>query len=210
MDKDNDEKSCRCGKGVSRRGFFASLGAGAVALAATRNLAAEPASPVLEPDATARITLLVNGREQRILVEPRWSLLFVLREKFGLTGTKIGCERGECGACTVLIDDVPQYACMKLAVESEGVAITTLEGLMKGEELGAVQKAFLEQDALQCGYCTPGQIMAVEGLLRHTPTPTLEQIKRGVSGNLCRCGAYRNIFAAARRAADLKSRGGTS
>jgi xanthine dehydrogenase YagT iron-sulfur-binding subunit len=208
MDKDNDEKSCRCGKGVSRRGFFASVGAGAVVLAATRKLAAEPASTVLEPDSTARITLLVNGRERRILVEPRWSLLFVLREKLGLTATKVGCERGECGACTVLIDDVPQYACMKLAVESEDVAITTLEGLMKGEELGPVQEAFLEHDAFQCGYCTPGQIMAVEGLLRHTPNPTLDQIKRGVSGNLCRCGAYRNIFVAARRAAEIKSRGG--
>ncbi len=210
MDKDNDEKSCRCGKGVSRRGFFASVGAGAVVLATTRNLAAEPASTVLEPDSTARITLLVNGRERRILVEPRWSLLFVLREKLGLTATKIGCERGECGACTVLIDDVPQYACMKLAVEAEGIAITTLEGLMKGEELGPVQKAFLESDAFQCGYCTPGQIMAVEGLLRHTPNPTLEQIKQAVSGNLCRCGAYRNIFTAARRAAELRIRGGAT
>src|SRR5512138_793156 len=99
-----------------------------------------------------RVKLLINGRQRRILVEPRWSLLFVLREKFGLTGTKVGCERGECGACTVLIDGKPRYACLTLAVEAEGKEITTLEGLMKGEELGPVQQAFQEEDALQCGY----------------------------------------------------------
>ena len=102
-------------------------------------------------------------------MEPRWSLLFVLREKMGLTGTKVGCERGECGACTVLINGVPRYACMTLALEAEGDEITTVEGLMEGEELGPVQQAFLENDAFQCGYCTPGQIMAAEGLLRANP-----------------------------------------
>ncbi|MBI5251247.1 MAG: (2Fe-2S)-binding protein [Desulfomonile tiedjei] len=208
MGKNCDEKTCNCKKGVSRRGFFSSVGAGAVVLATTGSFAADSPSKVLEPDSTTPITLLVNGRERRILVEPRWSLLFVLREKFGLTGAKAACERGECGSCTVLIDDIPRYSCLTLAVEAEGLPITTLEGLMKGEELGPVQQAFVEHDAFQCGYCTPGQIMAVEGLLRHTPDPTLDQIRRGVSGNLCRCGAYKNIFAAAQKASELKRGGG--
>ena len=107
-------------------------------------------------------------------MEPRWSLLYVLRERLGLTGTKVGCERGECGACTVLVNDVPHYACMMLAIEAEGNAITTVSGLMNGEELGPVQQAFLELDGFQCGYCTPGQIMTVEGLLKSNPQPSLE------------------------------------
>jgi len=159
---------------------------------------------VLEPAEMAKIRLLVNGRRHRLLVEPRWSLLFVLREKLGLTGTKVGCERGECGACTVLINGQTHYACMTLAVQAEGKEITTIEGLMKGEDLGPVQQAFLERDAFQCGYCTPGQIVAVEGLLRSHPNPSPEEIRRGVSGNLCRCGTYTHIFEAVRRAAELR------
>jgi len=136
-------------------------------------------------------------------VEPRWSLLFVLGAA-GTHGYEGGCERGECGACTVLINNVPRYACMTLAVEADGQEITTLEGLMHGEELGPVQKAFREKDAFQCGYCTPGQIMAVEGLLRQKPSPTADDVRHGVSGNLCRCGTYANIFRAGLRAAELK------
>jgi xanthine dehydrogenase YagT iron-sulfur-binding subunit len=191
-------------KGLTRRGFLQFVGAGAVASAAARELGAKPAAGVVEPSEMARIKLLINGRRHRLLVEPRWSLLFVLREKLGLTGTKVGCERGECGACTVLIDGQPRYACLTLAMEAEGKEITTLEGLMKGEELGTVQQAFLEEDAFQCGYCTPGQIMAVEGLLRANPNPSSEEIRQGVSGNLCRCGTYNHIFKAARRAAELR------
>lgn len=158
-----------------------------------------------------RLRLLINGRRHRLIVEPRWSLLYVLRERLGLTGTKVGCERGECGACTVLIENVPRYACMTLAIEAEGAEITTLEGLMKGKDLGPIQQAFLEYDAFQCGYCTPGQIVAVEGLLRANPNPSIDAIRMGVSGNLCRCGAYPHIFQAAERAAALKrGRGGAS
>ena len=198
-------------KGITRRGFFQLMGIGAMATTATRGLSAESATEVMEPAEMIKIKLLINGRRHRLLVEPRWSLLFVLREKLGLTGTKVGCERGECGACTVLINEQPRYACMTLAVEAEGKEITTLEGLMKGEELGPVQQAFLEHDAFQCGYCTPGQIMAVEGLLRSNPNPSPEEIRRGLSGNLCRCGTYEHIFRAARRAADLrKGKGGAS
>jgi xanthine dehydrogenase YagT iron-sulfur-binding subunit len=104
----------------------------------------------------------------------------------------------------VLIDGVPRYACLTLAVEAQGSEVTTLEGLMDGETLGPVQKAFAEADAFQCGYCTPGQIMAVEGLLRANPDPSAEEIRRGASGNLCRCGAYKHIFEATHRAAELK------
>lgn len=152
------------------------------------------------------IELKVNSRTRRLLIEPRWTLLYVLREKLGLTAVKPGCERGECGACTVLMNGEPRYSCLTLAAEAQGFDIITPEGLMINNEPSAVQKAFMEEDAFQCGYCTPGQVMAVEGLLRKNPDPTMEEIRKGVSGNLCRCGAYRNIFRAARRAADMKRR----
>jgi xanthine dehydrogenase YagT iron-sulfur-binding subunit len=190
--------------GITRRGFLQLMGAGAAASAASPGLSAESAAGVTDAIEVTRLNLLINGRSHRLLVEPRWSLLFVLREKLGLTGTKVGCERGECGACTVLIDGQPRYACMTLAVEAADKEIITVEGLMKGEALGPVQQAFLEQDAFQCGYCTPGQIMAVEGLLRSNPNPSLEEIRRAVSGNLCRCGTYAHIFKAAQRAAELR------
>lgn len=209
MKKGQGRRNCRCGNGVTRREFLMSAGVGAMAVAASGSISAGEASGVeaVRPGEMTRVTLMINGRRHRLLVEPRWPLLYVLREKLGLTGTKVGCERGECGACTVLMDDVPRYACMTLAVEAEGSTIVTLEGLMKGEELGPVQRAFLEHDAFQCGYCTPGQIMAVEGLLRASPEPSLEEVQRGVSGNLCRCGTYPHIFKAAKRAAGLKRAG---
>jgi xanthine dehydrogenase YagT iron-sulfur-binding subunit len=196
--------------GFTRRGFMATIGTGAVAAAAAGHAAGAEAAPGADlPDAElVKVTLSINGKPHRLLVEPRWSLLYVLRERLGLTATKLGCERGECGVCTVLVNDKPAYSCMMLAVESEGKTIVTLEGLMKGEELGTVQRAFVEEDAFQCGYCTPGQIMAVEGLLRANPNPTIDEIRTGVSGNLCRCGAYAHIFKAAAKAADLKKQEG--
>jgi xanthine dehydrogenase YagT iron-sulfur-binding subunit len=198
------------GTGFTRRGFIASLSTGAVAAATVAQSAPAEAAPGAAPDPAemVRVSLNINGRNHRLLVEPRWSLLFVLRERLGLTATKLGCERGECGVCTVLVDGKPAYSCMMLAVDAEGKAIVTLEGLMRGEELGAVQRAFVEQDGFQCGYCTPGQIMAVEGLLRANPAPTIEEIRVGVSGNLCRCGAYAHIFKAGLRAAELKKQEG--
>lgn len=209
--EDRDTRDGAIGSGMTRRGFLASLGAGAAVAAAGPALPVEAAPLVMKPDELSRITLRINGWPYPLLVEPRWSLLYVIREKLGLTGTKVGCERGECGACTLIIDGLPHYACMMLAVEAEGRDIITLEGLMHGEELGPTQQAFLEEDAFQCGYCTPGQIMAVEGLLRSNPEPSLEAIRAGVSGNLCRCGAYHNIFKAASRAAKLRGgKGGAS
>jgi xanthine dehydrogenase YagT iron-sulfur-binding subunit len=201
-----EEESAASSQGLTRRGFLTTIGAGAVTLAVSDKLHATPAAEaeMIERGEMTKVTLHINGRKYHLLVEPRWSLLYVLRESLGLTGTKVGCERGECGSCTVLIDDVPRYACMTLAVEAEGTKITTLEGLMKGEELGPVQQAFAEHDAFQCGYCTPGQIMAVEGLLRKNPQPSTEEIRHGMSGNLCRCGTYKHIINAARKAAELK------
>jgi xanthine dehydrogenase YagT iron-sulfur-binding subunit len=152
--------------------------------------------------------LQVNGREHRVRVEPGHTLLDVLRDQLGLTGTKPGCERGECGACTVLIDNAPRYACLTLALEAEGRPITTIEGLMDGEDLGPVQRAFAEEDGFQCGFCTPGQVMAAEGLLRASPAPDLDGIRQGMSGNLCRCGAYPHIVRAVRRAAELRRQEG--
>lgn len=153
MNNESDEKNGGSPGGMTRRGFLTSVGAGAVVAATAGHATAQkPADEVVKPEEMGTITLLVNGRSHRLLVEPRWSLLFVLREKLGLTGTKVGCERGECGACTVLVDDVPHYACMMLALEAEGRSITTVEGLMNGEELGPVQQAFLAHDAFQCGY----------------------------------------------------------
>lgn len=194
---------------VSRRGFLGVAGAGLGAAVAAPALArsetpVDKGPELAEAGERVPVVLQINGREHRVLVEPRWSLLHVLREELGITGTKLGCARGECGACTVLLGDEPRYSCLTLALEAEGSEITTVEGLLDGEDLGPVQQAFVEHDAFQCGYCTPGQVMAVEGLLRANPDPDLEEIRTGVSGNLCRCGAYPNIFRAAERAAELK------
>jgi xanthine dehydrogenase YagT iron-sulfur-binding subunit len=205
-----DKKQKGRGFEITRRGFLANVGVGAAAVVVAGRLpaGATEKESVIDPTEMTKVTLRVNGQTHRLLVEPRWSLLFVLRERLGLTGTKVGCDRGECGACTVLIDHLPRYACLTLAFEAEGAEIVTVEGLMKGEELGPVQQAFLEHDAFQCGYCTPGQIMAAEGLLRANSGPSMDEIRRGVSGNLCRCGAYANIFKAIERAAALM-RGGS-
>jgi xanthine dehydrogenase YagT iron-sulfur-binding subunit len=206
MKKDREENKGKVQKGITRRGFLTTVGVGAVGVAASSTLFAGKAKgeEVKEAKELSKITLVVNGRRRRVFVEPRWTLLYVLREKLRLIGAKEGCGRGECGMCTVLIDNVPRYACMTLAVEAEGAEITTVEGLMKGEELGPVQKAFAEEDALQCGFCTPGQVMTAEGLLRANPNPSDEEILEGMSGSICRCGSYPQIFKAVKRAAALK------
>ena len=211
--QEHDEQPREERGAVTRRGFLTSMGTSAIGVAAASGAAAQapPESPVVQATELTEVTLLINGHRHQMLVEPRWSLAYILRERLGLTGTKVGCERGECGACTVLMDDIPRYACMTLAVEAQGAMITTLEGLMDGEELGPTQQAFVEEDAFQCGYCTPGQVMAVEGLLRANPDPSLEDVQRNMAGNLCRCGTYVHIFRAAQRAAELKrERGGAS
>ncbi len=192
--------------GISRREFLRTLGVGAISTAAVGPAHGMAAAEIKSAEQTLEVTLRVNGRTRKLLVEARTTLLDVLRNSFGLTAAKPGCARGECGACTVLIDSKPRYSCMTLAAEAQGGEITTLEGLMAGEELGAVQQAFADEDAYQCGFCTPGQIVAVEGLLRDDPHPSFDDIRTGVSGNLCRCGAYRNIFRAAQRASESKGK----
>jgi len=208
MAEDPENKNVESQGGISRRSFLSSVGAGAVAAASLKGVPDAPAQEIHAGDKAVTIHLNVNGSTRKVLVEPRWTLAYVLREVLGLTGTKIGCERGECGACTVLIDGKPRYSCLTLAVEAEDHAITTVEGMLEGDKLGPVQQAFAEEDAFQCGFCTPGQIMAVEGLLRGNPAPTLDQIRVGVSGNLCRCGTYKNIFRAAARASELRRQKG--
>jgi xanthine dehydrogenase YagT iron-sulfur-binding subunit len=192
--------------GLSRRRFFNSVASGAAEAAIlTLPVKAGTPPPVQQgADGMVKITLHVNDRTVSLNVEPRWTLQYVLRDQLGLMETKEGCGRGECGACTVLIDGISRYSCMTLAVEAAACKITTVAGLMQGEDLGPVQRAFVEEDGYQCGYCVPGQIISVEALLRKNPDPTLEQIREGVSGNLCRCGAYANIFRAAQRAAQLR------
>jgi xanthine dehydrogenase YagT iron-sulfur-binding subunit len=205
-DHDHDEKKAMFGREFTRRKFLKTMGSGAAIAAASDALTGRGTAEaeIVKPEVIVRVNLIINGLRRSLVVEPRWSLLYVLREKLGLTGTKTGCERGECGACTVLIDEVPRYACLTLAVEAQGTQIVTLEGLMHGERLGPVQQAFLEHDAFQCGYCTPGQIMSAEGLLRDNSAPNPDEIRRALSGNLCRCGAYAHICKAVGRAAEIK------
>ncbi|MDQ4078582.1 MAG: (2Fe-2S)-binding protein [Chloroflexota bacterium] len=148
------------------------------------------------------VVLRVNGVNHALELESRRTLLDALRHELQLTGTKKVCEMGNCGACTVLVDGRAMYACLLLAVDCEGLEITTIEGLTRDGELDPIQQAFIEADAFQCGFCTSGQIMSLKGLLYEHPTPSDEQILRAVSGNLCRCGAYRNILRAGRLAAD--------
>lgn len=155
--------------------------------------------------ATVRVRLLVNETPYQLDIEPRRTLLDALRVDLQLTGAKLGCGMGNCGACTVLVDGEAVYSCLVLAVECEGKAITTIEGLSRGGALDPVQAAFVEYDALQCGYCTPGQVMAMKSLLARNPHPSDEEIERGMSGNICRCGAYPKILAAGRALAGRAS-----
>ena len=151
------------------------------------------------------VRLRINGRDQELQLEPRVSLLDALRERLGMTGTKKGCDHGQCGACTVLIDDRRVLSCLTLAVQADGKRVTTIEGLADGERLHPMQQAFLDHDALQCGYCTPGQIMSAISCVDEGHAESRDQIREYMSGNLCRCGAYEGIVAAIEDAA-LKMR----
>jgi aerobic-type carbon monoxide dehydrogenase small subunit (CoxS/CutS family) len=143
-----------------------------------------------------RVTLKVNGKPRPLFIEPRVTLLRALRNELDLTGTKAICEGGACGGCGVLVDGTVVNSCMTLALDAVGKDVTTIEGLAKGDELHPVQAAFCKADALQCGFCTPGMIIAAKALLDRNPKPSLEEIKRGMAGNICRCGTYNRIFAA--------------
>lgn len=154
------------------------------------------------------VVLTVNGERRELNVEPRTTLLDALRQDLNLTGTKRVCDRGACGACTVLLDGEAVYSCMTLAIACEGRSVETIEGLAADGELDPVQEAFIEEDGYQCGFCTPGQIMAAKSLLARTPEPDIEAIRHGMSGNLCRCGAYQKIFRAVDNAAKRARAGG--
>jgi carbon-monoxide dehydrogenase small subunit len=152
--------------------------------------------------ANRRISVTVNGTRQEAEVEPRTLLVYFLREDLGLTGTNVGCDTSSCGACTVLLDGESVKSCTMLAVQADGRDVTTIEGLARDGELHPVQRAFHEHHGLQCGYCTPGMIMAAVGLLQEKPEPTEEEVRDGLEGNLCRCTGYQNIAKAVGAAAE--------
>jgi xanthine dehydrogenase YagT iron-sulfur-binding subunit len=210
MSDDFEWKSKGPGR-VSRRGFLkgAGLTAATASIAAAHDeaIAAGPRTvgPGLVP-----IALTVNGTARRLGVEPRATLADTLRLDLGLTGTKVVCDRGSCSACTVWLDGTPVCSCMTLAVDAVGRAITTVEGLAPagpGTELHPVQAAFVEHDALQCGFCTPGMVMSCAALLARNPTPTLDDVREATSGNLCRCGTYPKVFEATLAAAGRAAAG---
>lgn len=159
------------------------------------------AQAAAQPAATAEITLQANGEVHRLRVEARVTLLDALRERLALTGVKKGCDRGECGACTVLVDGRRVKSCLTLAVMEDGRRITTVEGLARGERLHPVQEAFIRRDAFQCGFCTPGQIMSAVACMDEGHTGSDDEIREWMSGNLCRCGCYPNIVDAVRESA---------
>jgi aerobic-type carbon monoxide dehydrogenase small subunit (CoxS/CutS family) len=201
--------------GVTRRGFLvgASLTTAATAAAATLEAcvpgtpgSADP-SPVIGPGAV-NVTLDINGSQRRVALEPRTTLADALRDELGLTGTKIGCDRGSCSACTVWLDGTPVCGCMTFALDAAGHKITTIEGLAAPDgTLHPVQQAFIDHDALQCGFCTPGMVMSCAALLARTSSPSLDDVRTATSGNLCRCGTYPKVFAATLAAARASGHG---
>jgi len=196
---------------ISRRSFLKGLGTVVVASAAAPVGAVSAGVEEMEklggPKALGPgqipITLSVNGQPLKLNVEPRVTLLDALRNYSNLTGTKEVCDRASCGACTVLLDGLPIYSCMKLAIEAQGHEITTIEGLSKAGQLTPVQSAFIEDDASMCGYCTPGFVMSVTALLNRNPRPTADDVRVACAGNLCRCGTQRRVLAAALKAAGV-------
>lgn len=176
---------------ISRREFVESTGAGFVVATsvplAAQEVATAPGAPTAPHTA---IHVIVNGTEHRVEVEDRWTLVELLRDHLLLTGTKIGCDRGECGACTVLLDGKPVYSCSQLAVWADGRTVQTVEGLAHNDHLHPLQEAFIEHDGPQCGYCTSGQLMSAKALLDRNPHPTADEVRAAMTGNICRCSNY--------------------
>ncbi len=194
---------------ISRREFLESTGAGLVIAAAVPSLV--PAGPLVTSTAPTEaeapsvphtaIRLVINDVERSIEVEDRWTLVELLRDHLKLTGTKIGCDRGECGACTVLLDGKPVYSCSYLAAWVDGRSIHTVEGLAQNDRLHPLQEAFIEHDGPQCGFCTPGQLMSAKALLERNPHPTAEEVRAALTGNICRCSNYNRYVEAVLAAA---------
>lgn len=188
---------------VSRRGLFkiiiggvvtTAAGAAALLLGTKQGRATlESLVPSALPAASKEVTMSLNGNEVHVSVKANRTLLKVLREDLSLTGTKPGCSNGECGSCTVLLDGRPVYSCQRLAVEMDGHQVTTIEGVGSGGGLSALQQSFIDEGAFQCGYCTPGFILSATALLRSNPNPSEEDVREGLSGNICRCGSYPHI-----------------
>ena len=205
---DEKKKPDSLDAGLSRRTFLKASGIslGVPLVVGTRviNVAGQEVK-IFGPTKT-QITLTVNGAKRAAEVEPRVTLLEALRHELDLTGAKRVCDRATCGACTVMMDGKPVYSCTVLAIEAQGKAITTVEGLSQGATRHPIQQAFVDNDAQQCGYCTPGFVVACKAFLDKNPNPTPEQVQKGLGGNLCRCGTYMGVRAAVAQAA--KSRGG--
>ena len=209
MKKTSDTKKTESQKKpVSRRSFLKGAGvttAGTVALGTGLLSFTSPdekanKAAVLGPDEVS-MTINVNGKDYTVVVEPRTTLAEMLREELHLTGTKVGCDRGACSACTVLLDDKPICSCLTLALDVEGKSVLTVEGLAENGKLHPVQEAFIEHDATMCGFCTPGMVMSCTALLKRNPNPTLDDVKEATSGNFCRCGTHPKVFEAALAAA---------
>ncbi len=189
--------------GFSRRGFMSGLGIGGGALGTgllEREAAAAPPANVVGPGPVP-ITLNINGKPVKLTVEPRVTLIDALRNYLNVTGSKRVCDRGVCGACTVILAGKTVYACSVLAVDAQGKNIETIEGLATGNSLHPVSQAFWDNDAQQCGYCTPGFVMACKGFLDEHPNPSPEQVRHGLGGNICRCGTYLGVRQAVQQAA---------
>ena len=183
----------------SRREFLESAGTTAALASAVPVLGISTAQAQSDIESTApktRIQLTVNGSRHSVDVEDRWTLVEVLRDQLDLTGTKIGCDRSECGACTVIMNGKPVYSCSQLAVWADGAQVTTVEGLASGGQLSPVQQAFVENNGPQCGFCTPGQLMTATALLSNNATPNADEVKQALVGNLCRCSNYNAIVEA--------------
>jgi xanthine dehydrogenase YagT iron-sulfur-binding subunit len=184
--------------GVSRRTFLKSAGVGSLAagVVGVADAEAQSGARVVGPGEVP-VTLTVNGKRIELRIEPRVTLLDALRQRADLTGNKRGCDRGACGACTMIVDGRIVYSCSTLAIEVQGKQIRTVDGLSAGNTLHPVQQAFCDVDALMCGFCTPGFVMATVALLEKNPRPTADQVRRGLDGNICRCGTFVRIMEAA-------------
>ena len=203
MQDDDVKKSVEVSAGVSRRDFLKISGASAAAVPLIGTKVVEAAGTpvkVYGPGKTP-VTLTINGKKHSLQLEPRVTLLDALRDHLTITGAKRVCDRAECGACTVLVDGKTVYACSILAIEAQDKAITTVESFTQGDKLLPLQQAFVDNDGSQCGFCTPGFVVATKALLDKHPNPTPEQIRHGLSGNLCRCGTYHGIRHAVAQAA---------
>jgi xanthine dehydrogenase YagT iron-sulfur-binding subunit len=194
-ERDDPQKPAGESSGVSRREFLkiSSISAAAVPLIGTKVVEAAGAPVKVYGPGKVPVELTVNGRKHALELEPRVTLLDALRDQLEITGAKRVCDRGECGACTILLDNKTVYACSVLAIEAQGKQITTVESLMQGDKLHPVQQAFVDNDGSQCGFCTPGFVVATQAFLDKHPNPSAEEIRRGLSGNFCRCGTYHGI-----------------